>query len=102
VARGAIHQKVALRASFITNDFAVFYPRMKMHSPAFWQDAPSAVSEKSPTKIIGSVRVYARSERFVTMFIAYLRVIVKSQRCAQRDGAHILNIPARGWGKTRP
>ena len=87
----AIHQKVRTE-DYHYADFAVFY-RINAQSRVL-EDALRRL--EIPYKIIGSVRFYDRAE--VKNVIAYLRVIVNP---ADTLGLkRILNIPARGLGKT--
>ncbi len=87
----AIHQKVRSE-DFHYADFAVFY-RINAQSRVL-EDALRRL--EIPYKIIGSVRFYDRAE--VKNVIAYLRVIVNPVDTLSLK--RILNIPARGLGKT--
>jgi ATP-dependent DNA helicase UvrD/PcrA len=87
----AIHQKVRTE-DYRYSDFSVFY-RINAQSRVL-EDALRRL--EIPYKIIGSVRFYDRAE--VKNVIAYLRVIVNPADTLSLK--RILNIPARGLGKT--
>src|SRR5262249_37681737 len=87
----AIHQKVRTE-DYRYADFAIFY-RINAQSRVL-EDALRRL--EIPYKIIGAVRFYDRAE--VKNVIAYLRVIVNPADALSLR--RILNIPARGLGKT--